>query len=227
MYNNTIRKMEEKKPKRIGIFMGSFDPIHVGHIAAIMKVINEKKVDYVVILPCKSNPSKDYEPESLEHRIEMIKCIDVDNYQSIGISEVDTKLKPDPDGKFYSYKSLELAEADINGCGNFDPNPELYIIAGTDVALDIPNWKNSEEILNKYKIINIDRPGYSVYDDVDGLEVSSTEIRKMIKAGKNPIPYVTAEVWHYIKENGLYGLKKPEEEQTDYSVPDSGTTGTI
>ena len=195
----------EGKIKRIGIYLGSFDPIHIGHVNTIIKVLNENLVDYVLIVPCAQNPWKDHKPVSLEKRRQMIRLLDIDIVGKVGVSDCDSKIKPDENGEYYAYQSLELIKEEIeNNNDKFDDEPELSIIAGTDVALDIPKWKNSEWILSNFKVINIDRPGYSVYDDFKGINISSTDIRDMIKKGLNPIPWVPAEVWHYIKEEGLY-----------------------
>ena len=189
--------------KKIGFFMGSFDPIHIGHIALITGVLGKRLVDELVIVPAMANPGKKNPPEGIIHREAMISSTLISELADFRgkVQVTHGKGEADPDGKYYSYRQLrEILEANPGWS-----REDLYIIAGTDTAKEIPSWKNSEEILAQFKILEVDRPGWS---EAQGITCSSSGIRKMIAGGLVPTPWVTAGVWETIKTYGLYGSGK-------------------
>lgn len=190
--------------KKVGFYMGSFDPIHIGHIATITAVLRERILDEVLIVPAIANPAKRHEPASLIHREAMILRMIVQDLADFDgmVSVCHGRGEADPDGKYYSYRQLseilqmkpELTETDN------------YIIAGTDIAPKIRKWKNSAEILAKFKVLEIVRPGYVPEKGIEnGIACSSSAVREMIASGKSPIPWVPSSVWEVIKEFKLYG----------------------
>ena len=189
--------------KKIGFYMGSFDPIHIGHIATIMKVLQEGQVDEVMVVPAIANPAKKHAPADINQREVMIKAAILD-MGDIGKNVFVSHGKgiADPDGKFYSYRQLsEIIELEPRLA-----ETDNYIIAGTDTAKMIPKWRNSKQILSKFGIIEIERPGFSKDGDPEnGIKCSSSRIREMIEDGNNPYPWIPISVWEVIKTYGLYG----------------------
>ena len=175
--------------------MGSFDPIHIGHLNIIREVLNSGLVDRIIVVPSGHNPWKKDEPAPLDIRAFM------------------TFEPPFPSNK------------PLNHFRELYKNDELYIICGTDTASKIPYWKNAlTEILPFYSIIAVDRGDLNNEESSDiytvigpdakqyvckrimtsPLNVSSTEIRKLINEGKSVYPLVPISVLLTIENAGLY-----------------------
>lgn len=195
---------------RVGLLLGSFDPIHVGHIENAVRVLNNKSVDYIYFIPAQQNPWKKNQPAPFWDRMRLIQNALTslqgsyerrDHERRIQVSDIESRFKEE-DKPVYSYQVLEKI-SDYLGKEIFPGKPlEFYIICGTDVAREIHNWKEGEWILKNYKILEIDRPGYT--NSEKGINVSSSMIRDMIGKGECPVPYITTENWDYITEHGLY-----------------------
>lgn len=192
--------------------MGSFDPIHVGHIAIVNEVINSNLVDKVFIIPTMQNPWKKGEPPlSFETRINLIKLSIEPFGDKVEVLDVEKNINP----PFYSYKT-------INILNEMFPNDKLFVIAGTDVANNMPMWKNwNQEIKDKVGVICVKRNGIEPTVDLSNFplgisaidveitkaELSSTMVRNLAREGKVLYPYVNEKVNDFILKNGLY-IKK-------------------
>lgn len=185
--------------KRVGIFMGSFNPFHMGHFAVIMNVLNNGWVDEVVVLPAQSNPWKNVAPVSLEAREVLIKLFMTSFIETDLCNEIVEiiETEPDEDGKFYSYQQLYVFLERRKSIGE---KADYFILAGTDVYDDLisKKWKNSDWILENFGLIKSDRGGEP------GINVSSTWIREQIKNKILPYPYLTSSQMIYIRRNKLY-----------------------
>lgn len=180
---------------KIGLLLGSFDPIHIGHFNAAISVINEGLVDRVYFVPTPQNPWKTNRPIDLNLRCDMIQEM-INRSQEFSRMEVhvgysDEELK-ETRRTFYSYDQLSRIIK--------DSTDEFYIIAGSDVIPDISGWYKGNEILKKFDTIEIDRVGISN----GSIRVSSSDIRSMVASGKNPCPWVTSEVYRFIQVHNLY-----------------------
>lgn len=169
----------------IGIYMGTFDPPHIGHLHVIADVLNSKKVDFVVVVPTVQNPWKINSTE-FEHRYHMLCLATDDNYDCI-VSDIECTLK----APYFSYKTLEALKRKFDDldAGN------LYLIVGNDI--DISLWRKGDWILNNFGIITYDR---------EVINISSSQIREMIKENKILTPYLTQSVLEYINNNNLYKI---------------------
>lgn len=180
---------------KIGLLLGSFDPIHIGHVNVAVSVINDGLVDKVYFVPTPHNPWKTREPVDFNIRCDMIQKTINGSYMLnkmsvvVGFSEEELK---EEDRTFYSYDQLGRIATDNN---------EYYIIAGSDVIPKIKDWYRGDEILKKFKTIEVDRIGNSLGPCI---RISSSYIREMIKENKSPIPWVLPEVYRFIKVHNLY-----------------------
>lgn len=179
---------------RLGIYIGSFNPPHLGHLKVIKTILTKNYVDKVFIIPTLNYWDKqDLAP--LTDRINMLK------YYENEIISVDTKYN-----KYcYTIDLMHALQKDY-------PHDTLFLILGADNLLAFDKWKNYQELL-KYHIIvvnrdnlnitpyleNLGKEHFTVLDDFVNIHVSSSEIRQ----GKKK-KYLDQQVLLYIKEHHLY-----------------------
>lgn len=195
--------------RRVGIFGGTFNPPHVGHVSAAKAFLEQAQLDELIIMPAFIPPHKEYySVVSCEERLEMCK-IAFAELSNTSISNLEIARK----GKSYTYLTLEeLTKEDT----------ELYFLCGTDMILTMDNWKNPEIIFSLAKICYIRREsdeektalidkkckeyrekyGASVLAiDAEVIEISSSEIRNDFS---NASKYLSPGVVEYITKAGLY-----------------------
>lgn len=183
---------------KLGLFFGSFDPIHNGHQAIAKKAL--EFVDMVMFIVAKQNPFKDKSKACFSDRYEMCRqaCFWEDKMMPI---DFEKNLS----GK--TWDTLEYIKKVYT-------NAELYIICGDDTYFDIENWYHGEEILENYKFLVFKRDYQkcvTLRDNVQILNVigfdkfSSTLVRQLIKEKSELVQYyIQPSVYKYIKENNLY-----------------------
>lgn len=202
----------DRDMKRYGFFLGSFDPPHLGHVKVVEKVLRENLVDYVIVVPAPQNPWKKHKPASLAQRYWM--CYetfkDIDKVRvttgTDGLWNEDPLLENGQGGKkvSYSYKQLQVVLDQFSK--PLKKDMEKYLVCGTDVYEGIKYWKNGEWVLENFKPLLIDRPGYSEEADPEIPEISSSEIRELIGKGESlPWGFLKDEVVRRIKEFKIYG----------------------
>lgn len=195
--------------RRVGIFGGTFNPPHVGHVAAAKAFLEQAHLDELIIMPAFIPPHKEFDSVvSCEQRLEMCK-IAFSDIPGTNVSDLEIVRQ----GKSYTYLTLqELTSEDV----------EFYFLCGTDMILTMDNWRNPEIIFSLANICYIRREKdedttalidkkcreYSIkYNatvipiDADVIEISSSEIRtNPDKASK----YLSQNVIDYIELAGLY-----------------------
>ncbi len=188
---------------KIGLFGGSFDPVHVSHLIIANIVLNEFELEKVIFIPNYSSPFKDSGTTSdVSHRIEMLKMAIADN-PGFELSDFEADKKR----SVYTYETIQYFRNNL-------PENELYIIMGYDSFKNIGKWKNHRDITSNCKIIVVDRPGSDIVDEnlpafnksrmCPLMNISSTIIREMV-ANNLDIKYLVNEsVRHYISERKLY-----------------------
>lgn len=195
---------------RIGIFGGTFDPVHLGHLIAAADLAHALRLDRTVFMPAGRPPHKDAAlVGDDDHRLAMLRLALSDN-PAFEISTIDLER----DGPSYTADLLDLL-------ADREPDAELVFLMGEDSLRDLPTWHQPERILRRAEIGVALRPG--VGTDLDSLYarlptargrisvvptpligVSSTDIRRRVAAGE-PIRYqVPDPVLAYIMRNGLY-----------------------
>ena len=195
--------------KRVGIFGGTFNPPHIGHIEAAKAFVSKAALDVLIIMPAFIPPHKEYiSTVSCEERLEMCK-IAFKNVEKAQISDLEISRG----GKSYTY--LTLQELTSDDC-------ELFFLCGTDMILSMDTWKCPDIIFSLANICYIRREcdtkttelisqkckrytekfGASIIPiNADVVEISSSEIRN----GKcNLQTFLTDDVLGYILEKGLY-----------------------
>ena len=196
----------------IGLFGGTFDPIHIGHVVVATEAKMKFNLDKVVFIPSGQPPHKNKSKASKEDRLEMVKLalIDYTNYEC---SDVEIKKK----GPSYAVDTVKHYK-DIS-----NKNDELFYITGIDIMETIVKWKSPMELLNLCDFIVVTRPGYDFTNfqkilegklcdfkssihllETRKVDVSASMIRDKAGKGQNIIGLVSERVGEYIKEKGLY-----------------------
>lgn len=200
--------------KTIGIYSGSFNPIHVGHVRLADYICSSGIVDEVWLMVSPLNPLKQGEPmESDSHRLAMAE-IAIDGNPHVRVSDFEFNL-PRPN---YTYNTLLQLHRSY-------PDLKFVLIIGSDNWQIITKWRNWEEIISEFGLVIYPRPGYEIDtthlpDNVKYIasapltDISSTQIRNMIAALHNPIPQSQSNpdteamlhsgVLSYIENNSLY-----------------------
>ena len=194
----------EKKSVRTGIFGGSFNPIHIGHLALANYLCEFGHVDEVWFLISPQNPFKQ-DKKLLDDclRLELARAA-VAGYPRFRASDFEFSL-PRPS---YTVNTLHQLTAVY-------PEKEFHLIIGADNWEKFSLWKSPEEILRKHRILVYPRSGYSLHipDAMSKqvkavqtplLEISSTFIRKSIAEGKDIRYFVHPAVYRIILEKRLY-----------------------
>jgi nicotinate-nucleotide adenylyltransferase len=178
-------------PLRIGLFGGTFDPPHVGHLVTAVNVRNALDLDAVVLMvansPWQKQGSRSISPA--EDRLAMVEAAvaDVD-----GLVAGDAEIRRG--GPSFTADTL----ANLADCY---PDAELFTIVGDDAAAGLTTWERHEEVVARSRLVVVDRPGAPVelpagfewlHVEVPRLEVSSTDLRARVRDGR-PLDYLVTE----------------------------------
>ena len=194
--------------KKIGLFFGTFNPIHVGHliIANHMAEFSELNEVWLVVTPHNPHKKKNTLLEDT-HRLAMVR-IATEAYPKLKASTIEFDL-PQPN---YTVNTLAVLEEKY-------PDKEFCLIMGEDNVKSLHKWKNYEVILERYPIFiypriseNLERDANLILEkkasvtliNAPIVELSSTFIRKNIAINKNIKPMLSKNVWHYIDEMNFY-----------------------
>jgi len=199
---------------RIGVFGGTFDPIHHGHLAIARAAAAALHLDNVIFVPS-GNPYLRAAPKaSAELRLKMVAAA-VANEPRFSISRVDV----DRPGPSYSLDTM----ADLRRV--LPPESELFLIIGADILTQLDRWRDPERLLREVKLVCVDRPGFTRPEQlprghpgrtalfIEGpmFEVSATEVRSRLARGTGAEELVPAAVLDIIRVNHLYeGTQDPE-----------------
>lgn len=193
--------------QQTGLLFGSFNPIHIGHLALANYLIEFVPLDEVWFVVSPQNPFKEEsELADADHRLKMVKLA-ISKEKRFKASNIEFSM-PVPS---YTISTLEKLK-------NQNPNHNFSLIIGSDNLLTFPRWHQWRKILTEFPIIIYPRPGYPVSQaepDLKSkvqvikaplLDISSTLIRDAFRQNKQ-LPYLlTHEVFEYIKEEKLYGF---------------------
>lgn len=193
---------------KIGIYSGSFDPIHTGHAMVANYVSQWGGVDEVWLLVSRLNPLKvGHEPISDEHRMAMVSLV-AEECDKVVASDFEFKL-PLPS---YTYVTLTKLREEY-------PEHDFTLIVGSDNWVNFGRWRDAHKIIKEFGLLIYPRPGYEVPETPpEGVKVigngptsfiSSTFIRDALRERANVNFFVPLNVARYIRQHDLYA---PSEE---------------
>ena len=190
--------------RRIGIFGGSYNPIHVGHALIASYIVENCGLDSLWLMVSPLNPLKeDKEMMSDYHRLRMCELVSR-RLQNVITSAFEFDL-PKPS---YTIDTLNALQEKF-------PDDEFYLVIGADNWCLFDKWKDGDQIIEKYHILIYPRRGYEInipvqYSsrvsivDAPMIEISSTQIRERLSQMKDITFYVPDGVERYIVKNRLY-----------------------
>jgi len=194
---------EEKS--RIGLFGGSFDPIHNGHLSIASSAVKQFSLDRVIFIPAAHSPLKADAPSSSDkERTDMIRLA-IGPYSKFELSTIEIKRG----GVSYSIETVDKIARE-------NPKSILFWIIGGDQARQLDRWRRIEELARKVEFICLERdeetrvpPAVAELTTVhslklDRIHISSTEIRERAKEGVIPKYFLPETVFQYIKSRNLY-----------------------
>ncbi len=198
---------------RLGVYGGSFDPIHRGHIDPVLAAVDQLDLDRVLYLPTAQPPHKPgvrFAP--VGRRFAMVEIALLD-HSRLEVSDLEMSERPT-----YTVETLERLRQE-------DPDAELYLLVGSDSLAEIEGWRRWRALFDLAQIAVLRRPGWSeeaveaaassplheairrgaVWIDNEPFDVSATMIRERLRAGKVVPPNdVPASVVQYAVKYGLY-----------------------
>ena len=190
--------------QKVGLYFGSFNPIHIGHLAIANYLVEFTEIDQLWFVVSPQNPHKkkanlldDYQRLELVHRA-------VDDDERLRASNIEFYL-PKPS---YTVDTLAYIK-------ERHPNYQFVILMGTDNLENFHKWKNYETIVENYGVIVYPRPGFdkskvqsnkniTITENAPLMEISSSFIRKAIQQGKNVRHFLPQKTWKYLEEMNFY-----------------------
>lgn len=188
---------------KTGLFFGSFNPIHIGHLIIANYMANHTDLDEVWLMISPHNPlKKKSNLANMYDRLEMVNLA-IQDTENIKSSDIEFRLNQPS----YTIDTLVHLQERY-------PSKEFILIMGSDNLVSLKKWKNYEIILRDYKILVYPRPGYQddeiakhpsiTVTDTPLMELSSTFIRKSIANDKSVKFFVPDAVTDFIDSKGLY-----------------------
>ena len=197
---------------RIGIYGGTFSPVHQGHVAAAKAFMEQMWLDVLYVIPTGTTPHKQMDAQATAaQRLRMCELA-FEGVEGVIVSDIEMRRE----GKSFTVDTLEALAGE---------DRRLFLLLGTDMMLTLDKWRSPERIFELCYPVYVRRESDKALDEeivqkialynqkygkvvrrivTDPIEVSSTEIRAAIKAGQGIEHLVPARVAAYIEENGLY-----------------------
>ena len=185
---------------KIGVFGGSFNPVHIGHLLVAEDIIEQLKLDKILFIPAFDPPHKKF-LLTFHYRWAMLKRA-VDSNPLFELSNIEAKRG----GKSFTIDTLSELKKEY-------PRDQLYFIMGTDQYAELSNWKNPAKLFQKANIVVIQRPGFPkrrfgtkkpIFLEVIQIDIAAAEIRKRIQQNRSVRYMLPEKVWQYIIRNKLY-----------------------
>lgn len=222
---------------RVGIFGGSFNPPHMGHLNSLQTVLKKAGLDQIRVIPAAQNPLKiPIEGPTPDQRLEMTKLALNGWGKEFVVDDQEIKRG----GKSFTIDTVKSIRKTVDA-------DDLYLIIGMDKLDELEQWKNSSDLLKETNLIVTSRPGFhfpqsedelpefirkevAEFDfnfielktgrniqflKLDDVAVSGSELRKWIRIGKNVSKYIPLAVETFLKENKIY--KTSGERVKDYA----------
>lgn len=188
---------------KIGLFFGSFNPVHIGHLIIANTMLQQSDLEEVWFVVSPQNPLKDRCSLLDDHqRLEMVRMA-VDDNPRLHVSDVEFSL-PLPSYTFNTLSHLAQQQ----------PQHEFCLIMGSDNLANFTRWRNWEQIIGNYQIYVYPRPGSNQCElsahahvtmvDVPMLDISSTYIRQQISAGRDVRYLLPEPIYMYLSQMHFY-----------------------
>jgi nicotinate-nucleotide adenylyltransferase len=207
-------RMSERKPERIGVFGGSFDPVHMGHLTIAQDAVEQLELNRLIFVPAAVPPHK--QGKTLvegRHRFEMLQLATETNL-SFEVSDMELQRG----GVSYTFDTMKQIQFEY-------PDAELFFIVGLDSLVELHLWRNIEQLLEVCTVVPFARGGEDparVAEQIQlsnvwktkllerlirihEIEISASEIRMRLAEGLSIRYLVPPEVEMYIAEHHLYG----------------------
>ena len=198
--------------KRIGVFGGTFDPIHVGHLIAAECVREACGLDEVLFVPAGVPPHKEAANVTGARHRYLMTLLATLTHPHFSVSRIDI----DRSGPSFTVETLALLRKELAPV-------ELFFVLGSDSLADLPTWHEPDRLLGENRLIVASRPGWEMAEaqaalgplyekhrdriqavTIPGIDVSSRALRARIAAGKSVRYQVPDLVLRYIESHGLY-----------------------
>ena len=196
---------------KIGVFGGTFNPIHNSHIYLAQEYQRKLELDRMVLVPTYTPPHKSFKfLASAEDRLTMCQLAT----SGLPVFYV-TKYEIEQQGKSYTYRTLRHIQAKY-------PGSELFLIMGGDMFMTVQDWRRARDLyqmatlcaaqrekgeltlLDMHKEVLETQGARCMLIDIEAQPMSSTLVREMIREGQDPSRLLHPAVWAYIQERGLY-----------------------
>jgi nicotinate-nucleotide adenylyltransferase len=211
--------------QRIGLFGGTFDPVHNGHLAAGRAALSQLHLDQLIYIPAPSPPHKqDVSITSFYHRLAMLERA-IGDKKGFSVSPIEAERH----GPSYTIDTLSIIRR------RFESDVIFFYVIGLDAFAEICTWKHYQQLLREVSFVVIDRPshdnvtcerivltelhGYTCTGEgtwthkngsviyrlaMEPVDVSSTVVRMLLQEGKSVDGLVPERVIEYLQENRLY-----------------------
>lgn len=188
---------------KVGLYFGSFNPVHIGHLIIANHIQQYSDLDQVWFVVSPQNPFKEKSTLVNDHeRLHMINLA-IEDYPNLRASNVEFSL-PKPS---YTIDTLMVLKEKF-------PNYEFSLIMGMDNLKNFHKWKNHEQILKQCSVLVYPRPGFDAgrwenhekfsFIEAPLMEISATFIRSALKEGKYVRPMLPEKVWEYLEGSSIY-----------------------
>lgn len=199
---------------KIGIYGGTFSPVHCGHLLAAREFVRGTELDKLLIIPAAQPPHKEMQtPVSASDRLEMCRLA-FEGMENVEISDIEISRG----GKSYTVDTVTELKKKY-------PDDELFLLVGTDMLLTFERWYRYTDILSLCNLVYVRRETDSELDGeifekisflekqtgrkirhikIDPVEISSSELRQMLQDGEDTGNYLPEKVEKFIKEKGIY-----------------------
>jgi nicotinate-nucleotide adenylyltransferase len=192
---------------RVGLYFGSFNPIHNGHLIIAQHILNETELEQIWFVVSPQNPFK--QQKHLLNEYDRLHLVNLATQNKSGLKAIDIEFRlPKPS---YTTTTLSYLQEKY-------PQHSFAIIMGSDSQQNLDKWKNAEHIINNYPVYVYLRPGFPIVKHnikelhiltAPLLEISATHIRELITRNKSIRFLVPDIVCDEIELTGYYKLKNP------------------
>jgi len=192
---------------KLGLFGGSFDPIHTGHLRTLQAAARELSLERILVIPNPFPPHKSAEHLcAYRHRREMVRLA-LQDYSNMEMAT----MEEESEGPAYTIDTVRKVRSKLAVS-----REECWLILGADALLELESWKEPENLLRDCQVAVLPRPGFDIHRAPERflkharvlhtpeMAISSTDIRRLVAAGQPISELVPSAVEAYIQSHHLY-----------------------